>query len=386
MKTDKYGDSFWTKYYISDHSYLYNRITSFHLENNGYVLVNFGGILKINLQGDLLYSKEYKSIDSFSIWSSCKVIDGYVVSGIYYNGLESHYFIEKLDPFLNSVWKKKLIGTNIKKGVYNMIKMKSGNILLAGVSENGNEIVKLTKDGDILSSYSIDSSNYIRIHQFEEDKLIIGTGDYLYCVDTLNYSEIWKVNVTNRVSNILVEDQSMMVLEGRILKKINNIDGALLWEKELVKDCDCNGDLRYGPSRQNFIQPTMDNGYIITGVYSTPGYGCFPVNHECDENISLIKIDSLGDFVASKDKQVSVKEVALQLYPNPAYSQLTINLPFSISSTTIEIYDIMGRLVISKMTSKQVALLNIASLEPSIYNVIIKTGDKAVRKASFVKL
>ena len=46
----------------------------------------------------------------------------------------------------------------------------------------------------------------------------------------------------------------------------------------------------------------------------------------------------------------------------------------------------MGRLVISKTTSKQVALLNIASLEPSIYNVIIKTGDKVMRKASFVKL
>jgi hypothetical protein len=72
----------------------------------------------------------------------------------------------------------------------------------------------------------------------------------------------------------------------------------------------------------------------------------------------------------------------LHMYPNPALSQLSVSYSALIESVTV--VDLSGRTVMTKDINKNTASLNIETLSPGVYTVMIRTQDGTAVKR-FVK-
>ncbi|WKK77907.1 T9SS type A sorting domain-containing protein [Marivirga salinae] len=77
-------------------------------------------------------------------------------------------------------------------------------------------------------------------------------------------------------------------------------------------------------------------------------------------------------------KKSSTEKVSISAYPNPAISELNIDLVNTINEGQLKIFDINGRLVYEKKISQvQYLRLNITSLNPGLYqaNIIPIEGN-----------
>ena len=79
----------------------------------------------------------------------------------------------------------------------------------------------------------------------------------------------------------------------------------------------------------------------------------------------------------SGKKQTSVNEETQKLplvYPNPATSSITVELPGSLTNAELRIYDQSGRLVMSELLTQMASELSVGSLDPGFYMVKV-LGD-----------
>ena len=76
----------------------------------------------------------------------------------------------------------------------------------------------------------------------------------------------------------------------------------------------------------------------------------------------------------------------INIYPNPATSNVTINLQqlSSLQNTTVSIYDIQGKLLLQQNITQPQTELNIASLAKGIYIVKVNNNIKSMQ-SKFVK-
>ena len=117
----------------------------------------------------------------------------------------------------------------------------------------------------------------------------------------------------------------------------------------------------------------------------------------CDTSLSCSTLGNLFDYsILVKNKGVGIKEnngdlsQNINLYPNPASHQQKLIVNTETSETiTVELYDLMGRLIKSVYVGKTtigetVIENNVAGLANSMYIYLIKVGDKSCHKR-FIK-
>ncbi len=82
----------------------------------------------------------------------------------------------------------------------------------------------------------------------------------------------------------------------------------------------------------------------------------------------------------------TVRGKGLVIAPNPATDFVEIQMPLSMASGTINVYDVQGRLVSSRSFSSgnELVRLSVSGLMPGMYSVNVQSGGKASR-ATFVK-
>ncbi|NLA25321.1 MAG: T9SS type A sorting domain-containing protein [Bacteroidales bacterium] len=118
-----------------------------------------------------------------------------------------------------------------------------------------------------------------------------------------------------------------------------------------------------------------------------------------DENVQLLSIGyeilsvKLGNYskkinIIIVDTEVSSPEILsnneISIYPNPASEYLNIELNQHLSDE-VQIYDISGKLLISKAINSNQTQINIADLEQGMYILNVLKSDRKIASLRFVK-
>lgn len=80
----------------------------------------------------------------------------------------------------------------------------------------------------------------------------------------------------------------------------------------------------------------------------------------------------------------AAKRLSFEMYPNPASADLTIQLPSDSENATVQFYDYLGRLALTKNISSSNDKLNIKELSAGIYILKVISEDK-IGSQKFVK-
>lgn len=81
----------------------------------------------------------------------------------------------------------------------------------------------------------------------------------------------------------------------------------------------------------------------------------------------------------------NIAELGIKVFPNPMSETLFIQQPIANQSATVELYDVVGKRVISKTLSQADASIDVRTLSSGIYTCKIKTIDGRVATSMVVK-
>lgn len=98
-------------------------------------------------------------------------------------------------------------------------------------------------------------------------------------------------------------------------------------------------------------------------------------------NVSSCEFELIVDTILGVEDRTDFS--SLTMYPNPAVNEVTIGNPMFIAIDKIAVYDIQGRLVLSKNTNGDTGnqTINVSDLSSAVYMVIIHSeGKQAVRR------
>lgn len=128
----------------------------------------------------------------------------------------------------------------------------------------------------------------------------------------------------------------------------------------------------------------INSGYGVGGYFIVDGQGDTLVVSDGKFGASEVKKIGYGDYIGLEE--VSLNEVSMTIYPNPAKDNATIDITLSQNSVaTIKVVDLMGRNVIDLGTKSMKAgqntiELNTSNLNTGMYFVNIATENGVVTK------
>ena len=79
--------------------------------------------------------------------------------------------------------------------------------------------------------------------------------------------------------------------------------------------------------------------------------------------------------IATGIDELSVESI--NIYPNPGYDQITLELPEMSRQTTIRITDAMGKIIMQKQVDTTKQVLDVSRLNPGLYEISITNKNKA---------
>ncbi len=137
LKMDEQGDTLWTKQYQS----LYNRFSVLIANiSDGYLIFSYQGSLvtKIDEQGNLIWTKNIPV--TYGSIRICKD-EGYIFVSNYQVSAKVYTKIQKLDKDLNFLWEK----SYLVNGIYAVCETNDGNFILGN-----KDFTKVSPDGNII--------------------------------------------------------------------------------------------------------------------------------------------------------------------------------------------------------------------------------------------
>jgi hypothetical protein len=144
-----------------------------------------------------------------------------------------------------------------------------------------------------------------------------------------------------------------------------------------------NWNVRYRPQNGQWTSATANtNGYTITGLTGSTTYE-IQVQANCgDGNVSDW---SASLFVTTKNVGISSwLENSVALYPNPAKEYVDIRVDGDVNVTSMEVYDVYGKLINTVIVVENPTRINVSNLANGMYFVRVNTEAGAVTK-TFVK-
>ena len=166
-------------------------------------------------------------------------------------------------------------------------------------------------------------------------------------------------------------------------------------------------DLKVGDftdDRENskaFVSPIIDRGEAITHTasgsfqnswtfdWTSPSTDVGPVTFYVAVNEANFDNNSTGDQIHLKQSQsnlLSVEDVVfkdLKVYPNPAQDFVTIDLPTNIESTSVTVYDFLGKEILTQdLASKNT--IDVSAWQTGVYLIQLANDNTSITKR-FVK-
>ncbi|MBI3501946.1 MAG: T9SS type A sorting domain-containing protein [Bacteroidetes bacterium] len=318
LKTDKNGDTAWTKTITAGMGANVSECIQ-NTTDGGYIVCGYTSakgagsndvfLVKTNSSGDTAWTKTFGGTDADVGTSLQQTTDGgYIITGYTFssNPGEIDAYLIKTNSAGDTLWTKVFKGSNQARG-FSVQQTTDGGYIIAGIqtiSSTGNLVSYLVKTNSV--------------------------GDTLWTkkYDTLVSNNAYSVQQTNDGGYIMGGSIAMPPNSyGNVyLIKTNNL-GDTLWTKNFGGS---------GPDLGYFIRQTNDGGYIVTGESdSWAPYSIF-----------LVKTDSAGFTTTGINQILSIKNNIL-VFPNPLVSTATVCIPEPLGSTEMhyEIFNLFGELI-----------------------------------------
>ena len=142
-------------------------------------------------------------------------------------------------------------------------------------------------------------------------------------------------------------------------------------------------NVHYRPQNGEWTSATTsNNGYTITGLTGNTTYE-IQVQANCGNGNLSDWSTSL--FVTTKNVGIaSWLESSITLYPNPAREYVDIRVNGDVNVTSMEVYDVYGKLINTVIVVDNPTRINVSGLADGMYFVRVTTEAGAVTK-TFVK-
>ncbi|HEX7320669.1 MAG TPA: hypothetical protein VF399_10000 [bacterium] len=387
IKTDANGDTVWTRCYGGSNDELATSVEK--TSDNCYVIVGWttsygaGGhdiyLLKINQQGDALWTSTYGGLDYDFAWDVAEVAgNGYIIAGVTESLSDSFgdVYLIKTDNVGSIVWSKTYGGDNVDVGSH-VQQTYDGGFMIAGwtISSGAGSVdfylIKTDSLGDTLwtRTYGGDSMDVCYSAQQTLDSGFImvglttsfgaGAGDVYLVKTNSNGDTTWSKTYGGSASEVgfsvqQTQDNGYIICGGTNSYGMGNTDvylirvdpwGNLLWsatygEADFMDEGYC-------------VQTTSDNGYIISGYKESVYTG--------DRDIYLVR-------TAPDETHIRENNVICTPHNNklPAIFSGPLQLP---KDKKCRVFDITGRIVMPNIIKPGVYFIQI---DGKMVNKIIK--------------
>ena len=116
------------------------------------------------------------------------------------------------------------------------------------------------------------------------------------------------------------------------------------------------------------------NFQTLTGFNGYTNLECY-LNCLSDYLVNGFNTGSCDIGIATGIGELSVESI--NIYPNPGYDQITLELPEMSEQTTIRITDAMGKIIMQKQVDTTKQVLDVSRLNPGLYEISITNKNKA---------
>lgn len=146
--------------------------------------------------------------------------------------------------------------------------------------------------------------------------------------------------------------------------------GTMKWQKSLGGSAN---DVSY------CVQPTADEGYIVTGHSASPGGSGDITNSHGKDDFWVVKLNA-----ASISTGISEKEYthSIQVYPNPSNGQFIFS--GLEKESKIAVYDITGKLIHQTMSKNSNTIIDLSEKEKGMYFYKITTLKSVVEQGKII--
>ena len=414
IKTDFYGDTIWTKTYgdtLSDY-YHGTRNSLISNTNGGYSLAGFKVddvnttclLVKFNSDFDTLWTKKYFNNPDFTVfYNHIQTSDGgYALVGSNdENDPDGDVLLVKTDNEGNMQWYKKY-GTSGYDSGFCILETSDNGFLIGGTcglghtdgyliktdSEGNQEWAEhfgnpLYPDGTIFTIAKTSQNEYIiPLTSYVTDPISESFFNSKYNIIKLDsdFNEVW-----NKQYGIRAEYTSLatvtVVDNGDIWATIKDDHNVGLFH--LSSDGDSIAKNYYtaegsiGDMSLLSIKQTEDEGFIMAGVAYDP------------QVMWLVKTDSCGCVnedcqCGGSAVQQNITNNSIEVYPNPVNDILYFNLPENTRDIKVQVYDNLGRLIITNELLGWEKSIDVSRLKQGNYFVRI-TSDSERWSVWFLK-
>jgi hypothetical protein len=400
VKIDPYGDTTWTKEYG-------NSLYSYSTGASNSIITTYDGnyvfcgsrmdtsnnrdafLVKFETNGDTLWSRSYGGANFDNANVVFQTSDsGLVITGVtqsYSTGAASDFYMIKTDRNGNFLWQQ-VFGTTAVEDCVSGQTTLDGGFIMSGRKSNMFHIVKTDANGAFQwqQTYS-GTAGVCFIKQLEDStylltgaKSVAGLG-YQGCLMKVSKTGafIWQKNYGGAADDWFYT-QPLILTDGSIVIAGQTMPGSVPFG--LLIKTDSTGNQQWlrtyykNTSFDNYfydLKATADNGFIMSGfcfvttsdpwVVKVDEFGCEVAN--CSVGINELHPDSYRD---SDDKLV--------LYPNPANSELTLQIEnFNISDLQIEVINLLGEPQKFQISNSKIDVSHFAS---GVYFVSVSADGK----------
>jgi hypothetical protein len=403
VKVDSLGVEEWSKPIPS----IYANVTS----DNGYILIRNGsGIIftKVDSAGNVLWQTLYKE----GIWANQgNYIEetedgGYIVTGRYQSVTGSGMLLLKLNAQGNKIWRKTYsdpTSAGFNYG-YSVQETSDSGYIVAGVANINYYDSTRHKDVFIVKTDSLGVEEWRKLFGDIQDDFGSfvrqdNNGNYFISGTTNSYgvgtepnmylikldpagNTLWEKtyggNLEEKGTGLWVTKDGGCIMTGHS----NSFSASGDFDGYIVKT-DANGDTLWtktyvgtGEETINSVQQTSDDGYIMAGKTNSYGAGDF--------DMLLLKTDATGglSFVTSI-RPNDIPAIQYDIFPNPSQGVFSIQAAEKISS--IEIFDVIGQRVYSKMVNANYATFDLSNQSKGIYFYQIRmNGNEGVETGKVI--
>lgn len=324
IKTNKYGDTLWKKTYggefidyaqdiqkTSDGGYIVAGRKNHQVDMDYYYMYGDIWILKLNQNGDTLWTKTYGGPYNDYANSIKQTSDGgYIVCGTKNNykiNLLGDIWILKLDQNGDTTWTKTYHFSNYLSEANTIFETNQGNYYLAGSSATGSSTysailaIKLQNNGDTIWCKKLNGFLGNDIIQIEDSNIVVaGSGSSSSVIYKLNKDGniIWAKNCPPNqgfyyIINSLTKDTiGNIIVAGKITNTndvVNRPDD--LWIQKFSTNGDSLWTKIYDFSMHDVgfkIISANDDGYVISGESFDYAW-LFKLNSNCDTLTNIIE-------------------------------------------------------------------------------------------------
>jgi hypothetical protein len=276
-------------------------------------------LLKINKNGDSLWSKTYGGAEYDDSWDMEIAPDGgYVLTGGNYSFADGKYddaWIIKTDASGNEQWKK-----------------------MYGLTDRVDWAWAITpgKTNGQITGYA-----FTGVKDTEEDPPGSDESELHFVKTDLQGNVVWDKSIATPAGSYRREGMDIEQLaDGSFVIAAYRMPSTLDARNLHIIKASANGDVLWettvGTTGEVYmaraVTPTADGGCLITGSYFTP----VPA-----QTVFLVKVGGLTTNI----KQLTAVEAGLKIYPNPAQGRVYIAMPANVAILQIEVLDVTGRVL-----------------------------------------